>query len=101
MLRDPAGLTRCDARLSDRVHKCGLTVINMPHERDNGRSRLEFLFLLNDWWRGRHDHLFDFVNAGAFFTALFFENKPVVFGDLGCNIRLNGLVDIGEDVVCH
>ena len=101
VLRDPADLAGRDTRLSDRVHKCGLTVVNVPHERDNGRPRLELLLLFNDWRRRCHDHLFDFVNASAFFTALLFKNKPVVFGDLGCNIRLNGLVDIGEDVVCH
>ncbi len=78
MLRDPASLPRCHTRLANGVHERRLAVIDMPHERDDGRAGLEFLFLFNNRRRRRDDDLFDFVNSGAFFTALFFENKPMV-----------------------
>ena len=82
VLSDPASLASCHARLSDRVHQCGLAVIDVAHERDNGRPRLELLFLFDDWRRRRDDHLFAPMNAGSFFAALFFKHKSVVFRDL-------------------
>ena len=101
MLRDPTSFPRCHARLANGVHQRGLAVIDMPHERDDRGARLEFLFLFNNRRRRRDDHLFDFVNSGSFFTALFFENKPVVFRDLGRNIGFDCLIDVGENVVGH
>ena len=55
VLRDPAGFASCDARLPNRIQQTGFTMIDVPHESDNRRARLEFLFLFNDR-RRRRDH---------------------------------------------
>ena len=57
-------------------------MIDMAHKRDDGTTGLEFLLLFNNRWRRRDDYLFYLVNASAFFTPLFFQNKPVVLSDL-------------------
>ena len=101
VLRDSTRFTGRYARLANRVHQRGLAMIDMSHERDDGAARLEFLFLFNNRRRRRNDHLFDLVNAGAFFAALLFQNEPVILRDLRRNIGLDRLVDVGEDVVRH
>ena len=55
VLRDAAGFARGDARLADRIHERSLAVIDVTHERDDGRAELEFFFLLDDRrrWRQR------------------------------------------------
>ena len=101
VLRDSAGLASRYARLANRVHERGLSVVDMAHERDDGAARLEFLFLLNNWRRRSDDWLFHLVNAGALFTALLFQNEPVVLRNLRCDIGLDRLVDVGEDIMRH
>ena len=72
VLSDSTRLTRSNTRFTDRIHERCLAMIDMPHERDDGTPRLEFLFLLDARrWRRDYD-LFDLVNTCAFFTALFF-----------------------------
>ncbi len=53
-------------------------MIDVPHEGDNRRARLEFLLLLNGGRRRRDYLLFYLVNTGAFFPALFFQNESVL-----------------------
>ena len=76
-------------------------MIDMAHKRDDWAARFEFLFLLDDRWRRRDHHLFDLVNARALFAAFFFENKPMVLANLRCDVRLDRLIDIREDVEIH
>ncbi len=76
-------------------------MIDVPHESDNRRARLEFLFLLNDRRRRRDHLLFHLVNAGAFFPPLFFQNEPVVFRNLRSDIGLDCLVDICKNIMRH
>src|SRR6266576_1542374 len=73
-------------------------MIDVPHESDNRRARLEFLFFLNDRRRRRDHLLFHLVNAGAFFPPLFFQKEPVVLRNLRSDIGLDCLVDISETV---
>ena len=101
VLRDSASFTGCDPRLTNRIHKRGFAMIDMSHERNDGSARLEFFFLFNNGRRGRHNNLFDLVNAAAFLTTFFFQNESVVLGNFRRDIRLDGLVDIREDVECH
>ena len=101
VLRNPAGFASCDARLANRVHQRGLAVIDVPHESDDRRARLEFLFLLNHRRRRRDHRLFHLVNAAAFFAPLLFENEPVAFRNLRRDIGLDCLVDVGENLCVH
>ena len=101
VLRDAASFAGCDPRLANRIHQGGFAMIDMAHERNDGSARLEFLFFFNDRRRGRHNNLFDLVNPGAFLAALFLQNEPMVFGDLRCDIRLDRLVDIRENIERH
>src|SRR5262249_19594818 len=101
VLRDSAGLTSRYTRLANCVHESGLSVIDMSHERDDWSARLEFLFLLNNRRRRSDDWLFHLVNARAFFAALLFQNESVILRNLRCDIGLDGLVDVGEDIVRH
>ena len=39
MLGDAAELARHDVRLADRVQELGLSVVDMAHDRDDGRPR--------------------------------------------------------------
>ena len=89
------------ARLSNRVHERSFAMINVAHERDDGTAGLELLLLFNNRGRRRNHNLFDFVDAAAFFTALFFENKTVVLANLGRDVGLNCLIDIRENVETH
>ena len=43
VLRDAAGLARGDLRLADRVQQRRLAVVDVTHDRDHGRARLEIL----------------------------------------------------------
>src|SRR5438034_2287568 len=101
VLRDPTGFASRDARLANRVQERGLPMIYVSHERDNGTARLKFLFLFNDRRRRRHDHLFHFVNAGALFAALLFQNEPMILRDLGREVRFDCLVDVCKNVIRH
>ena len=101
MLSNSAGFACRHARFADRVEQRSFAVIDVPHERDNRSARLEFFFFGNDWRRGRDHRLLDLVHAGTFFAALFFENETVVLGDFRCDIGLNRLIDIGENVEIH
>ena len=76
-------------------------MINVAHERDDRTAGLELLLLFNNRGRRRNHNLFDFVDAAAFFTALFFENKTVVLANLGRDVGLNCLIDIRENVETH
>jgi hypothetical protein len=42
VLRDAARLARGDARLADRIEQRGLAMVDVAHERDDRRTRLEF-----------------------------------------------------------
>ena len=66
-----------------------------------GSARLEFFLLFNDRRRRRHHHLFHFVNAGPFFPALFFQNEPMALRNLGGDVRLDRLIDVGKNVEAH
>ena len=101
VLRYSTRFTRRHASLADSIHQRCLTMIYVAHECDDGTARLEFLFLLNNGRRRRDDYLFYLVNAGAFFAALFFKNKPVILRDLRRDIGFDCLVNVGEDVVSH
>ena len=101
VLRDPTGFASRDARLANRVQERGLPMIYVSHERDDGTARLKFLFLFNDRRRRRHDHLFHFVNAGALFAALLFQNEPMILRDLGREVRFDCLVDVCKNVIRH
>ena len=76
-------------------------MIDVPHESDNRRARLEFLFLLNHRRRRRDHLLFHLVNAAAFFPPLFFQKEPVVFRNLRSDIGLDCLIDVGENIMRH
>ena len=41
------------------------------------------------------------ISIGALLAALFFENKPMGFRDLGRNVRFDCLVDVSENVIVH
>ena len=82
VLRDPTRFTSRHTRLANRIHQRCFAVIDMAHKCDDGTARLEFLFLFNNRRRRRDDYMFYFVNTGAFFTPLFFQNKPVGLRDL-------------------
>ncbi len=43
VLRDAAGLALGDARLADRVEQRGLAVVDVAHDGDDGRARLDVL----------------------------------------------------------
>ena len=101
MLGDSASLARSNTCLPNGIHQRCFAMINVSHERDDGRPRLEFFLLFNDWWRRRDNHLFHFVNAASFFASLFFQNKAVVFRDFRSDVRLDRLIDVREDVVVH
>ena len=73
----------------------------MSHERDDRPARLELLFLRDDRRRRRDHNLFDFVNTGAFYADFLLENKAVALGDLRRDVRLDRLIDVGENVERH
>jgi hypothetical protein len=66
-----------------------------------GARRLEFLFLFNHRGRRRDHLLFHLVNTAALFPPLFFQNEPVVFCNLGSDIGLDCLIDVGENIMRH
>ena len=101
VLSNSAGFACRDARLADRVHEGSLSMIDMSHESDDRPARLELFLLFNDWRRRRDHDLLDFVDAPAFLAALFFQNKSVVLSDLGGDVRLDGLIDVGKNVEAH
>ena len=73
-------------------------MINMAHECDNGRTRLQFLFLGRlGRWRGDND-LFFLVNATAFLAPFFFENKSMPLSNLRRDIRLDRLSCVYKDI---
>ena len=82
VLRDATRLTRRDARLADKVHERSFAVVDMPHERDDRRTRFEFFLGDFDFGFGRrcNDRL-GLVHAGTGHAFFFFENKSVLFAD--------------------
>jgi hypothetical protein len=76
-------------------------VIDVAHEGDNRRARLEFLFFLNHRKRRCDYGLFHLVNACALFPPLFFQNEPVLFRNLRGDIGLDCLIDVGENIMRH
>ena len=76
-------------------------MIDVPHESDDRRARLEFLLLLNHRRRRRDYLLFHLVNTAAFFPPLFFQNEAVVFRNFGSDIGLDCLIDVGENIMRH
>jgi len=87
VLGDAAGFAARHVRLADGVKQGGLAVVDMTHDGDHGRTRLEILGL---------------VGFGLAEIVLFLEagllNLVVEFGghDLG-RVEINGLVDGGHD----
>ena len=98
MLRDAAGFPRRDARLADRIHERGLAVVHVSHKRDDRAARLEFLFRFDDRWRGCDHDLRHLVHAAAFLAAFHLEDETVVRANLRCDVRLNRLGRVCENV---
>jgi hypothetical protein len=73
----------------------------VAHECNDRTARFEFLFFFNNRRRRRDNYLFHLVNAGPFFTAFLFENKPVILRDFRRDVGFDCLIDVGEDVVRH
>ena len=102
VLRDAAGFARRDARLANRVHQRGLAVIDVAHERDDRRARLEFFFLRDDRRRRRDHHLLRPCGRRRLFRGVPFpRTKPWFSAILRRDIRLDRLVDVGENVDLH
>src|SRR5438132_1108416 len=101
MLSNAAGFARRDTGFANGVHQRCLAMINMSHERDNRCPQLEFFFLFNDRRRGCGDDLCNLVDTAAFFSALLFQNKAMAFRYLRSDVRLDCLVNVGENVVIH
>ena len=101
VLGNPAGFARRHPRLADRIHERRFAVIDVSHKRNDGRAELELLFLFDNGRRRRHHHLFDLVHASAFEAHFFFEHESVALGNLRGDVRLDRLVDVGENVKVH
>ena len=56
---------------------------------------------MNDRFRRRDYDLLNFVDTPAFLAPFFFENESVTFGNLRCDIGLDRLIDVREDVERH
>ena len=98
VLRDAAGFARRDARLANRIHERRLAVIDVAHESDDRRARLEFFFLFDDRRRRRDDDLLDLVDTATFLAAFHFENEAVLRANLRRDVRLDRLIRVGENV---
>jgi hypothetical protein len=96
-----ARFTSRHPRLTNRIQERCFPMIDVTHECNDGTARLKFLFRFNDRRRRRDDYLFHLVNPGSLFTTLLFQNKPVIFCNLRCDVGLDCLIDVGEDVVSH
>src|SRR4029077_20920509 len=101
VLRNSAGFASCDTCFPDRVHQGSFPVIDVPHKSDDWRPGFKFFLLGRNWRRWSDYDLLDFMNAGAFFASLFFQNKTVTLGDLRRDIGLDRLIDIGKNVMAH
>ena len=73
-------------------------MIDVAHERDDGRAGLELLLFRRLRRRRSNDDLFFLVNAAAFFAPFFFKNKSVLLRNLRRDIRFNCLVGVYENV---
>jgi hypothetical protein len=95
VLRDTAGFTGSDIGLSDNVKQRGLAVINVAHNGDDRRTRLELLgFVLNVF--------FDLANrsvdlAGAALAFLDLESAAIFRANLLRDELINRLVDRREN----
>ena len=98
VLRDAAGFPRRNPRLADRVHERRFAVVDVPHESNDRRARLEFFFLLDDRRRRRDHDLFDLVHAATFFAALHFENEAVFLANFCRDFRLHRQVRVRENI---
>ena len=101
VLSDSAGLARCNSSFANRIHQRRFAVVDVSHESDDRRARFEFLRFFNDRRRRRDYDLLNFVHARAFFAAFFFENESVALCDLRCDVGLDRLIDVRENVEVH
>ena len=73
-------------------------MIDVPHERDNGRARLELFFFRRLRWRWSDHDLFFLVNATTFFAPLFFQDESVPLRDPRGHVGFDRLIGINENV---
>ena len=79
MLGNAAGFTGDHPRITDRIQKRGFPVINMAHNRDDWRTRLEIFRTIN--------HLVNHIlnirirNAHNFVTKLFYDQLSCILVD--------------------
>ncbi len=78
-------------------------MVNVPHESDDRwpQAELVLLDLLDVLHLGDLDDFLHLVDAGAFFAALFLENKAVLFADFRGNLGLDRLGQSREDLHLH
>ena len=76
-------------------------MVDMTHECDDGGTQLLFLGLLLKGLGRFHHYFFLLVDSAASNALLTFEDETVHLAQLGCYLRLNRLVDVGENLHSH
>ena len=99
VLGDAAGFTGSDVGFADHIEQRRFAVVNVTHDGDDGRTRLELFRLIVEI---NFNFLFDPVNC-AFTLSAFLNLKlyPVLRTHLDCDLLVNRLIHIGEDASFH
>ena len=101
VLGDAARFARGDVRLADGVEQRGLAVIDMAHEGDDRRTRLQ-LGGRDRLGLGRLDDLDRRMDLARAFFALFdLEGEAELGAKLAGDLFFQGLVGAGENVHLH
>ena len=99
VLRDAARFAIGDIGFADDIEQGSFAVVNMTHDGDDGRTRLEsFRFVLNihlDFFDERVNLTF---TLGAFLNL---ELDAVLRADLNGELFVNRLIHVGEDARFH
>ena len=97
VLGDPTGLAAHDLALAVIVEDRGFAVIDVTHDRDDGRTNLEKILRLRLRSFRLDDDLLDLVETLVLVALLALEGETVHFAHLGGDIRFKRLVGSGEN----
>ena len=76
-------------------------MIDVAHESNDGSARLEFFFLGRLGRRRWRDDFDDLVHAAAFFAPLHLEDEAVRLANFRCDIGLDRLINVRENIKRH